>query len=451
MTAPARWPAGPLDPFFCLFESPPPMACAWVLAVDGEEPDPARLRAAVERMRREHRRAAARLRRDAGRWVWESVEEDVARACLVEPPLCGPDEARAEAERVERLMSEPLDPEVGPLVRVYWIGPGAYPGRLVIRLHHCVTDGAGSRALLRSLLDAYNGLPPAPAPDETTVAGDRPPVVSEGARGKARLFARLVGLHARYAARHRLAPLQKLYHPGARPAGGLRIAGRRVAAERRQRLIASVRAASVGMPDLLIAATALAAERALAADGRRCGVLRVLVSQNLRRGEKEPGLENRSSAFPVWIGPRDRADGAELVHIVHRQVWECLRTRAAEAAALFTAALRLPATLARWILLPRATRPRVADSLIVSWLGDLPSSEPDAGWFHLGRSRFSAARAVVRPAEGAGAILLGVVLNGHLELTLTTLDGLFDRAEAERYLVLVDAAVDELASALRPG
>jgi hypothetical protein len=450
--APVRFPVHHVDRFFLMFESPPPVACAWVFAVDGDAPDPERLRAAVARMLREHPRADVRWRRDRGRWEWETLDGDGGRACVFEPPLEGPDENAAEGERVGRLMAAPLDPAEGPLVRVHWIAPGAFPGRLVLRFHHALTDGAGSLALVRSLLEAYDGLPPTAAPAAPFAGEPLPaPLVAGGAGRKARLLSRLLWLHARRSGHHRFALPETLFRSGARPSGGLGVAGIRVAAERRRDLGAAVRGAGVGLPDLVLAAAALAAERALAAEGRTCGMLRIQVTQDLRRGRGAPALENRSSAFPIWIGPADRRAGAGLVRLVHRQMRECLRTRAAEGTALFAAALRLPPAIARRLLLPMAAQPRIADSLIVTWLGALPPSEPGAEWFRLGRSVFRGARAVVRPAEGVGALLTGVELNGHLALTLSTLDGLFSRAEAERYLALVDAALDELASALRAG
>jgi hypothetical protein len=151
------------------------------------------------------------------------------------------------------------------------------------------------------------------------------------------------------------------------------------------------------------------------------------------------------------VGAGDRGAGAELVRRVHRQMRAGLRARSAEGTALFAAALRLPEPLARRLLLPAALQPRIADSLIFSWLGALPASEPGAGWFHLGGGRFVGARAVVRPAEGVGALMCGVELDGRVDLTLSYLEGLFERAEAERYLALVDTSLDELAGALRAG
>jgi hypothetical protein len=277
------------------------------------------------------------------------------------------------------------------------------------------------------------------------------PLVAGGVGRKARLLARLLWLHARRSGHHRLALPQTLFPSDARPTGGVATASRRVAAGRREALFTAARAAGGGVSALLISAAALAAERALAGRGEKCGMLRVQVTQDLRRDRAAPALENRSSGFPVWIGARDRADGARLVRLVHRQIRDSLRLRSAEAAALFAAALRLPAPLARRLLLPMATVPRIADSLIFTWLGTLPPSGPEAGWLRLGRSAFTGGYAVVRPAEGVGAALLGGELNGELTLTLTTLDGLIGAAEAERYLALVDAALDELGSALRAG
>jgi hypothetical protein len=439
--APVRFPVHHVDRFFLLFEGrPPPVTCAWVFAVEGEEPAPERLRAAVAQALRDHPKAAARLRKQPRHgWEWEVLDDASERAFVVERPLEGSDEERAEAERVQLIMDAPLDPHEGPLARVHWIPAGAHAGRLVLRFHHALADGTGSLTLLRSLLEAYEGgAAPARASSGDALAPP-PPLLSGGLRYKLGLFGRLLRLHARHSLRHRMALPETLFDPAARPAGGLGSSRRRVPAAR-------LHASGAGVPDLLIAASVLAAERALAERGRRCGMLRVQVTRDLRRRGAEPArLENRSSAFPVWIGAEDRAHAGELVRLVRRQVREALRARAAEGTALFAAALRLPTPLARALLLPAATQPRIADSLVFTWLGALPASLPGEGWFHLGRGRFVGARILVRPPEGVGAIVIGAELDGQIHLTLNYLTGLFAPGEADRYLDLLAAALDELA------
>jgi hypothetical protein len=454
--APVRFPVHHVDRFFLLFEGrPPPVTCAWVFAVEGAEPAAERLRAAAVQALRAHPKAAARLRTQGGRWEWEVLDDVPGRAFVVEGALAGSDEERAEAERLQLIMGAPLDAAEGPLARVHWIPPGAHAGRLVLRFHHALADATGSLMLLRSLLEAYDGdAAPAVASAGTAPVAPPPPppLVSGGLGYKLGLLGRLIRLHIRHSVPQRMALPETLFGPDARPAGGLGSARRRVPAEGRQRLLTAVRAAGAGIPHLLIAASVLAAERALAEQGRRCGMLRVQVTRDLRRRGAEPaGLENHSSAFPVWIGAAERAHGPELVRLVRRQVREALRAHAAEGTALFAAALRLPMPLARALLLPAATRPRIADSLVFTWLGALPASAPAAGWFRLGRGRFVGARLLMRPPEGVGAILAGVEIDGHIDLTLNYLTGLFTPSEADRYLDLLAAALEELARTLSAG
>src|SRR6185295_17884425 len=91
--APVRFPVHHVDRFFLLFEGrPPPVACAWSFAVEGEAPDAERLLAAVGHALRAHPKASSRLRKD-GPWEWEVLDGAAARAFVLEPPLDGADEA----------------------------------------------------------------------------------------------------------------------------------------------------------------------------------------------------------------------------------------------------------------------------------------------------------------------------------------------------------------------
>lgn len=445
--APVRFPVHHVDRFFLLFEGrPPPVTCAWVFVVEGKEPEADRLRAAVGHALHAHPKASARLRKE-GRWEWETIDEPARMAFVLEGPLEGRDEVRSEEDRVGLIMAAPLDPCEGPLLRVHWIPPGAHRGRLVFRFHHALTDGTGSLVLLRSLLEAYNGAADGPLAEAGAPPWPPAPLVVGGIGHKLRLLVRLVSLHTRHSARHRFALPETLFGPSARASGGVGSAYRRLGAERWQGLRASARPAGAGPSPLLLAAAAVAAERALAERGRSCGMLRVQVTRDLRRGRASPAaLENRSSAFPVWIGAQDRARGPELVGLVRGQIRAALRSHAPEGTALFGATLRLPPPVARWLLLPAATRPRIADSLIFTWLGALPPSTPGSGWFHLGPARFVGVRVLVRPPEGVGSILTGVEMDGRLELTLSYLTGLFSPREAERYLELAEASLGEVAS-----
>ena len=432
-----------VDRFFLLFEDPPPVTCCWSFTVDGGTVEPERLRRAVDEALARQPKAAVRLRREGGRLVWEALTAPGARACPLEAPLEGASEYIAESRRLSDIMSSPLDPEQGPLVRLHWIPAGAYRARLVFRFHHALTDGAGSLVFLREVLDAYNGTSGPPAP-----SGDGAPLVVGSTRSKAGLLARLVWLHARRSAAHRFALPARLYDRARRPDGRIAYAWRGVSPARLERLQAAARARGAGLTEMLLAAHALAAERSAGERGRRCGVLRIAVTQDLRRRRADaPRLENRSSAFPVWIGPRDRRSPDRLVRVLRRQVRECLRSRAAAANALLAGLLRLPVPVARRLVLPAATSSRVADSCAFANMGTLPASAAGgAGWFHLGAGRFVGVRAVIRPAEGLGAIASAVLLDGTLELGFSYLTGLFETAEAERYVALVDAALDELAA-----
>jgi hypothetical protein len=155
-------------------------------------------------------------------------------------------------------------------------------------------------------------------------------------------------------------------------------------------------------------------------------------------------MENRSAAFPVWIGTRDRRAGKALVGRVRGQVQECLSQRVAEAVSLLGVVLRLPSWLARALVAPAATRPRISDSLVLSNMGRLPESRPGEGWFHLGKGRIVAAYPFVRVPDGVGALSFACTSGDTLCLSWCFLEGLLRRDEVARLLELLEQALDEL-------
>ncbi|MGA8047169.1 MAG: wax ester/triacylglycerol synthase domain-containing protein, partial [Dermatophilaceae bacterium] len=93
--------------------------------------------------------------------VWERCEPDLAWHVRRTEPIAG---ARGFADLVARLMTTPL-----PLDRPLWellVVPGATtagPG-VILRLHHCVSDGVGAVSLVQHLFDLGPGTGPREAP-----------------------------------------------------------------------------------------------------------------------------------------------------------------------------------------------------------------------------------------------------------------------------------------------
>lgn len=450
MIAPGDTSVQPADRFFLLFSGrgPEPTA-AWMFTLAGGAPDENRLRAAVARALETHAKAGSRVAIRGRRESWEPALGAADRACSFDPPLSGESEEEAERERARQIMCSPMDPAEGPLVRVHSIAAGAYPARLAYRFHHALADGAGSLAFLRAVLEVYNGRPADPDPWPGFVLPA--PLVAGRFGRRVALVGRLVALHARESSRRGFALPAKLYEPERRPDGGMASARIRVEAPRVKRLVSAARAKGATLAVLLLAALARAADVWRAERGLPDGMLRLVVSQDLRRRRGgpaiAPALENRSGAFPVWVGARDRAGAQALLASLTAQVRRALDARAAEATVAFSFLLRLPLRLARALLLPAAVSPRIADSLVFGFLGTLPPADGENGWLHVDGRPPAAVRLCLRPTEGAGALVLACVVDGNLDLTLNYLTGLFDASGAARYLELVDAALDELAAA----
>jgi hypothetical protein len=447
-TSPA-WvlPVRPEDRFFLLFEGlGAPVVAMWGFLVEGGEPDPERLTAALEQALRRHPKAASRLvvgRPALGAELsWQAMDGCAPRACVFHPlrPRTGEE---PDQEALTQILNRPLDPAVGPLVELHWIPHGPQRGTFAFRFHHALGDGHGSLALLRDVLQAYGGVP---APGEPLSASG-PPLVPGSVWNRLRLFGRLLLFHFRRSLRYRFAPPAKLFDLRRKPGGAIRVAWRAFAPWKLARYRSASRAAGVTVNDLLLAAHGLAVERWMQERGLSCGTLRVMVNQNLRDRDAEPErVENRSAAFQVWIGPQDRRSGRDLLQRIHRQVQEAFGQRIAEATALLGAALRLPLALSRPMLLPAATRPRISDSLVLSNMGRLPGSGTDAGWLRLGHGRFVSGAAFVRPPEGVGALSLAMTFGETLRLTWCYFDSLFDPGEVDRCLELIEAALDELSA-----
>lgn len=192
--------------------------------------------------------------------------------------------------------------------------------------------------------------------------------------------------------------------------------------------------------DLLLAGHALGLSRWRPEQSLPGGTLRFMVNQNLRSPGEPLVLENRSSAFPVWIAPPDLAlPGPSLAARLHAQTQECQELKIAEGIALFAEFLRLPLALARLLILPAATRPQLADSLILSNLGRL---EP----LRLGMGKATSCHAYVRPPEGVGALCLASTMGDRLTLNWCFLEGLLERRQVLDALRCIGGALDELCS-----
>jgi hypothetical protein len=439
------------DKFFLLFEGlGPPVTALWGLVVQGADLDRDRFGSAVGRLLERHPKAAARLvRRSSSDFSWQPLPDAAAKACHFHEPRPAPTGPQPDLQPLVEILNTPLDPGVGPLLHLHWIPDGDGSGTLGFRFHHSLGDGHGSLALLRDLLTFYNGGEPQSPPPDYTDVGE--PLVSGTRLAKLRLFGRLLAFHFRRSRAYRFAPPAKLFDLRRRSRGVLAAAGRTVSSEKTERYLAAARRTGTTFNNLLLAAHGLALDRWLRDQGLPSGTFRIMVNQSLRSKDREPDrAENRSSAFPVWIGPRDRQAGPAIVQRVHSQVQECQDLRVAEATALLGGLLRLPFGLARRLVLPAATRPRMADSLVLSNMGRLPDSHPDKGWFHLGAGRIVGALPFVRPPDGVGALSFALTLGGRLCLNWCFLEGLLEQVQVQSLLAHLESALDELSGGREP-
>jgi hypothetical protein len=247
--------------------------------------------------------------------------------------------------------------------------------------------------------------------------------------------------------RYRFAVPEKLFDPRNKSRGEMELVFLHISPHKLRRLLSTARGIGATLNGLLMAALALAIWRRKEEQGMRCGTIRFVVNQSLRRkGQSYPGSENRSSSFPVLVAPRDGREPRALVHRLHRQVQQALQLRIAEAVNLFGVVLKLPYGVARRLLAPLMNNPRISESCIISNLGMLVPSESEGGdWFRLGQGRIVKLYAIARPTDGIGAIcLVSTIPDEGTVLNFVGMKGLLERPEIERLAQLVEVALDEI-------
>jgi WS/DGAT/MGAT family acyltransferase len=214
------------------------------------------------------------------------------------------------AALVSDLLARPLDMSRSPWELHLVDQPEG--STVVARLHHCLADGLALAAVLLSLTDPQDGADVAGATGAGTGGPDRP---SRRVRDAAQLAASVVttGLGILFAARE--------------PRTSLRgQVGTRKSAAWSEPLALDVvkgigRALGVSVNDVLLAMTAGALRRHLAASGERPQDVRIFVPVDLRpRGEPVPtSLGNRFGVVFVQL-PVSVADPVERVHAVHQRM-----------------------------------------------------------------------------------------------------------------------------------
>lgn len=431
MRPPAALAVPPADRFFLLFEGfGPPVTAVWAFEASGTL-DPQRLREAVSGAVRAHPKAGCRLARAsrAGGWLGERLAwvpmELGPRVVEAHDGLIDDDDAVAGV--LSHLQNLPMEPESGPLISFH-----LYPTRsgqlLAFRFHHALGDGIGALAFLSDVLAGYRGEPtsgPARVPEPLTPRLELRALVRF-------LWAR--GLETRFAAPDHV-------HTQRRPPEGpVAVAFHTLEPEQATLAARSAKAWGVTVNDLLLAAWSRALEQHIVGTGRPAGTFRVMVNEGLRDGElRTLPFDNASAAFPVWVGPEDRASGERLLRTVARQTRECRERGVARVFAGLARLLVLPSPWARQLVLPGARRPVTADTLILSNLGRLPVKDLAAG----GGVEWLRCIPVVRPPEGAGVVAAAGTVGSTLTLTLGYLLGALTPVEAER---LVGSAAAALAS-----
>jgi diacylglycerol O-acyltransferase len=188
--------------------------------------------------------------------AWEGVEPDLSWHVRCADPVEG---EQGFEDLVATLMTTPL-----PLDRPLWellVVPGATPTGpgIVLRLHHCVSDGVGAVRLVRHLFGA-GPEPPAAAgepPVAEAASGSRPP-----SRRRSRVRTLVTGVSRVTAVFRATVPRTVLLGPIG-PHRGVALVGVPL-----EPLAVGARARGATVNDALLAAVAAAVEAALRADGR---------------------------------------------------------------------------------------------------------------------------------------------------------------------------------------
>jgi NRPS condensation-like uncharacterized protein len=439
-----RFPMHVVDRFFLITEhSLPSQTCMWVLEFDELELDRARFERAVTAAFARHPKAC--LQRAVGKGLtrppeWELIPGAAEGACVVHSAEYGAGTELPQA--LAELMNTELSPSEGPLVQFHWLPRGGIRPVLCYRFHHALADGYGSLVLLRDVFLAYEGTELEPRHELI----EPPPLVAGSSWARFRLLFRLFWFHFTRTVSSRFRAPEKLFELAARPEPCFGIALRVLAAEQVEEFRRAASRLGASFNDLLLAAWALGIERFTREQGRDCNLLRFTINQRLRKPNL--GLETVSSAFQVWVNREDRQDLPTLVKRIRAQVRDCLRKRIAQATALFSNLLRLPFPVARRLLLPTVTRPRLSDTLVVSNLEGALSMLTSSAGSCLGGARIVGAYALVVPPAGVGALV--TVSNGALGMTLALnyLQGLLNDATANRLLGQVEEALATLYASL---
>lgn len=422
----------------------------FALCLEGEWLDPDRFIAAVARMMDRNPKCGSRIVRVPSilgeRFYWEPLPDAASRSCCFHEPDPALKDRKTLESLIQDLMNVRLNMESAPPVVFHWFPYGDREGLLTFRFNHALCDGHGGLLLTKELLCLYNGIPvDADVPGPST---PRVPMVEGTLFFRFRLLLRGIAFHLKKLFHYRFAVPEKLFDPSKKSRGELETIFLHITTHKLRRWLTTARVMGATLNDLLMAAFAVAIRRWKEEKGLRCGTIRFVVNQSLRQeGRHYPGSENRSSSFPVWVGPRDRHEPVALVHDLHRQVQEALRLRIAEAINLLGVVLKLPHSVARRLLAPLMNNPRISDSCIISNMGMFATSKDEGdGWFRLGRGRIVRFYPCGRPTDGIAAICLITTIPEGAVLSFMGMKGLLERPEMERLTRLVETTLDELAS-----
>jgi diacylglycerol O-acyltransferase / wax synthase len=277
---------------------------------------------------------------------------------------------RAQLERaVARLMEERLDRE-RPLWSIDVVALGEDRTALVLRLHHCMADGATAMRILRRLVFDHDA-PETPEPAALSPAAgpSRSILLADALRWRAARIAR--GVRNRRGAatddggrsrERRLAALRRELSPEGRPSPLARPAGPRRQVAFSSFPLDDIKAVGHAAPeratvnDVVLAAVAGALRRWLAHIGAEAGQLRVKVPVSLHAAD-EPETANRDSFMVVQL-PLDAPDPVARLCAIAAETRERKAAHDAdELDAFFNDLGRLSRSLerlaSRWAMSPR--------------------------------------------------------------------------------------------------
>ena len=344
---------------------------------------------------------------------------------------------------------ELLDPYAGYDVRrdpPFWLVVCRMPDgwRIIMFVHHAVTDAHGYALIARDLFLAYNS----PA----TAVPAQPGAVAPGPPGRPGGLLRACRELAGCLKEHRRHPPTKLLEGTCRSGGRVCAEQRTLTAGRLERCREAARAQGVTFNDLLTAAQLLSICLFQHRRSRACDGISVQVHQNLRtaaEGSALPG--NLFSTFPLLVCGHACADPAALLQRVAAGGRAARQHKRAAALAGAAALLDLGPVrrLYRWWGPALFANPQAGDSTQVTNVGRLwAGTDGRPAITRVGDSRIESCHMIGPPVPSIGSYISFCTYGDRMFLSLNYYDWALTAGQARQ---LMDGYLQALDSLSHPG